>query len=125
VAVPSKWLISQEAKNPVYRQLKRAWHGLAPRPTKFIIMITAIRRQLLTNWHPMRWVALAIGLFLGYNWLAESSPVLGFMSLFFLFQAITNTGCLAGQCASSTPVTPATDELNTDKIQFEEIKNRP
>jgi len=82
-------------------------------------MITAIRRQLLTNWHPMRWVALAIGLFLGYNWLAESSPVLGFMSLFFLFQAITNTGCLAGQCA------PATRELNTDDIQFEEIKNRP
>lgn len=70
----------------------------------------------------MRWVALAVGLFLGYNWLAEGSPLLGFMSLFFLFQAITNTGCLAGQCA---PTTAGTGEQSTDDIQFEEIKNRP
>lgn len=70
----------------------------------------------------MRWVALAIGLILGYNWLAESSPLLGFMSLFFLFQAITNTGCLAGQCA---PSVSGTGEQNIDDIQFEEIKNRP
>lgn len=101
-------------------------------------MLTAIRRQLLTNWHPMRWVALAIGLFLGYNWLAESSPVLGFMSLFFLFQAVTNTGCLAGQCAPATSATvnatanssttanaSATANQHSDDIQFEEIKNRP
>lgn len=105
-------------------------------------MFTAIRRQLLTNWHPMRWLALAIGLFLGYNWLAESSPVLGFMSLFFLFQAVTNTGCLAGQCAPATSATATvnattnttldattTDRVaanqKSDDIQFEEIKNRP
>jgi hypothetical protein len=104
-------------------------------------MLTAIRRQLLTNWHPMRWLALTIGLFLGYNWLAESSPVLGFMSLFFLFQAVTNTGCLAGQCAPATSTTvnantdtsldaTATATANaaanqkSDDIQFEEIKNR-
>jgi hypothetical protein len=86
----------------------------------------------------MRWVALAIGLFLGYNWLAESSPLLGFMSIFFLFQAITNTGCLAGQCAPATSATvnattnsSATANASTtanqlsDDIQFEEIKNRP
>lgn len=84
-------------------------------------MFEQIIQQLFTNWHPMRWVALAFGLFLGYNWLFNSATVSGILSLFFLFQAVTNTGCLAGRC--HVPSAPA-DELNTTEVQYEEIQNQ-
>jgi hypothetical protein len=85
-------------------------------------MIAAIKQQLFTNWHTMRWVALAFGLVLGTNWLINSAPISGFLALFFLFQAVTNTGCLAGQCA---PAVPATEnkQSNIEDVEYEEIKN--
>ncbi|MCC5942324.1 MAG: hypothetical protein JJU37_12365 [Balneolaceae bacterium] len=81
-------------------------------------MLAAVKQQLLTNWHPMRWVALGISLILGFNWLVNSAPVSGFIALFFLFQAVTNTGCLAGQCA------PARHQMSdeNEEITYEEIK---
>jgi hypothetical protein len=30
-------------------------------------IISTFYQNLSTGWHPMRWVALALGLFLGYN----------------------------------------------------------
>lgn len=62
-------------------------------------IISSFYQNLSTGWHPMRWVALALGLFLGYNWLVHSAALSGFLSVFFLWQAVTNTGCLAGSCA--------------------------
>ncbi len=81
-------------------------------------MFAATKQQLLTNWHTMRWVALGISLVLGFNWLVNSAPISGFLSLFFLFQAITNSGCLAGQC------TPAAYNKidDAEEITYEEIK---
>ena len=81
-------------------------------------MLAAVKQQLFTNWHPMRWVALGISLILGFNWLANSAPVSGLLSLFFLFQAVTNTGCFAGQCAPSQH--PMSEEA--EEITYEEIK---
>lgn len=66
----------------------------------------------------MRWVALAFGLFLGWNWLINSAPVSGFLSAFFLFQAITNTGCLCGSCA----VPAVNDSRKDEETHFTEIK---
>ncbi len=51
-----------------------------------------------SGWHPMRWVALILGLLLAINWLVNSAPVSGIISVFLLYQAVTNTGCIAGQC---------------------------
>lgn len=83
-------------------------------------MFAAVKNQLFTNWHPMRWVALGFGLILGLNWIMNSGPISGFLSLFFTFQAITNTGCLAGQC------TPAQRENSnfdpSEPIDYKEIK---
>ena len=75
----------------------------------YIYMITAIKNQLLTNWHPMRWVALGIGLFLAINGFTAGEPALGLLSLFFLFQAVTNTGCMVGHCAGGSCQTDATE----------------
>jgi hypothetical protein len=81
-------------------------------------MFSKLSDQLFANWHPMRWVALAFGLVLGYNWLMYNASLSGVLSIFFLFQAVTNTGCLAGQCA---PRTTASDESLED-VEYEEVK---
>jgi hypothetical protein len=81
-------------------------------------MLSALSNQLFTNWHPMRWIALVIGILLGYNWLVNSVSFSGALSVFFLFQAITNTGCLAGQCAPETAVV----ENQIEDVDYEEIK---
>jgi len=82
----------------------------------------ALKLQLFTNWHPMRWVALGLGFVLGMNWLVNSAPVSGILALFFLFQAVTNTGCLAGQCTI-----PANDQSKNhndfEDVQFQEVKD--
>lgn len=81
-------------------------------------LMNTIKNTLFANWHPMRWIALAFGLFLGWNWLANSAALSGFLSAFFLFQAVTNTGCLCGSCAI-----PAADETASDEhTEFTEIK---
>jgi len=82
-------------------------------------MLTKVKNQLFTNWHPMRWVALIFGTILFFNWLGNSAPVSGFLALFFLYQAITNTGCLAGQCAA-----PVYNEeaVNQSVTEFEEVR---
>ncbi len=85
-------------------------------------MLKGIKEQLFTNWHPMRWVALIFGVGLFYNWLVNTAPVSGFLALFFLYQAITNTGCFAGQCA--TPAYQGVDDTEAaQSVEFEEIKN--
>ncbi len=83
-------------------------------------MLTAVKNQLTTNWHPMRLVALGLGIILGINWLTNSAPISGFLSLFFLFQAITNTGCLAGQCMPNQK--KGVDDDRSEFIEYEEIK---
>lgn len=72
-------------------------------------MITSIKKQILTNWHPMRWVALGIGLILAINGFTAGEPALGLLSLFFLFQGVTNTGCMVGHCAGGSCQTDAAE----------------
>lgn len=82
-----------------------------------------MKERLLTNWHPMRWVALVFGLGLGLNWMLNAAPISGFLSIFFLFQAITNTGCLAGQCAPEfQPHNGSVKDIKD--IEFEEITTK-
>ncbi|MEX0685392.1 MAG: hypothetical protein WD267_01505 [Balneolales bacterium] len=83
-------------------------------------MLRNFKQILFSNWHPMRWLALFVGLFFAMAWLLYNEPFAGLVSLFFLFQAVTNTGCLAGQCAVPTsPIDEAKDDH--DDIQYKEI----
>jgi hypothetical protein len=83
-------------------------------------MTNSLFQHLFTGWHPMRWIALGFALFLGYNWIVNSAPVSGILSLFFLYQAVTNTGCLAGRCA--VPVQDSHHD-NIEDVEYEEIKH--
>lgn len=83
-------------------------------------MITILKNRLLMDWHTTRWVALGLGTILGLNWLFNSAPISGFLALFFLYQAVTNTGCLAGQCV---PVSMDEERQSGSKeIDYKEIK---
>ena len=84
-------------------------------------MLTGFKEQLFSKWHPMRWFALTLAAILGYNWFVYSAPVSGFLSLFFLFQTVTNTGCLAGRCGVPTG---NYNEEDIDNIEYEEINTK-
>lgn len=80
-----------------------------------------LKEQLFSNWHPMRWVFLVVALMLGYNYLVHGAAVSGVLSLFLLFQSVTNSGCLLGQCTPDLNPKEADNEV--DDVTFEEIKN--
>jgi hypothetical protein len=84
-------------------------------------MNKTMKQTLLNNWHPMRWVALSVGLlFAGMGfWHTDMISVL--LGGFFLFQAVTNTGCLCGNCAVPAQATTESGR-NIDDVEFTEIK---
>lgn len=78
-----------------------------------------LKKLLFTNWSLVRWVRLAIGLALLYQAIAVTDSLLAVFSVFFLVQALANTGC----CFASSCSAPAreTRKANED-VQYEEIK---
>jgi hypothetical protein len=58
-----------------------------------------MKKLLLTNWHSMRWIRLAIGLFLIQQAIQYQLVLFGFMAAFFLFQSVFNTGCSLNGCS--------------------------
>ena len=60
-----------------------------------------MKQLLLTNWHSMRWIRLAIGLFFIQQAIQYQQLLFGFIAVFFLFQSIFNTGCSLNGCSVS------------------------
>lgn len=64
-----------------------------------------LKQRLLTGWTFMRWLRLALGLFMSFQAVALQDTFSGVFAAFFLFQALTNFGCCGvGGCA--VPMTP-------------------
>ena len=61
-----------------------------------------MKELLFTNWHAMRWIRLVIGLFFIQQAIQFHEYLLGFMAVYFLFQAIFNTGCSLNGCEVPT-----------------------
>jgi hypothetical protein len=80
-----------------------------------------IKQTLFTGWHLMRWVRLAFGIFFVVQAIQMHDALMGAAGGFFLFTAITNTGCCgAGRCAA--PIQKENRE-EPKEITFEEIKS--
>ncbi|WKV12108.1 hypothetical protein [Marivirga harenae] len=62
-------------------------------------MIKAIIR---TPWGFMRWLRLAIGLYLVFVGITESEIFAGSVGVLFTFLALLNQGCGGGSCASGS-----------------------
>ena len=75
---------------------------------------------LTSNWHFMRWLRLVLGGYIAYQAILNHDPLAGMIAVFFLFQALTNTGC----CGSGTCAVPLSEQKNKDttEVEFEEIK---
>ena len=79
-----------------------------------------INQMLFTGWNFMRWLRLGFGSFIAIQAFQTHDPFAGFIAAFFLFQAVTNTGCCgAGGCA--VPVSK-TAENKAENVVFEEVK---
>lgn len=75
------------------------------------------------DWHLRRVLGLGAGLFLAYQALANNEALTGVLSLIFLFQAITNTGCF-GRSGCAVPYTDNSqnnDSLDLTNTEYKEI----
>jgi hypothetical protein len=81
-----------------------------------------IKQTLLTGWHFMRWLRLGLGLFIAIQAVKTHDTISGFIAAFFLFQAVTNTGC----CGANSCTMPTTKKDNDtiEDVEFIEIKNK-
>ncbi len=80
-----------------------------------------IKQMIFTNWHFMRWLRLVLGGFIAIQAIQNHDLVPGLIGVFFLYQAITNTGCCGTKSCAVTP-TKNTEEIKVRDIEFEEIK---
>ncbi len=79
-----------------------------------------IKEKLFSNWNFMRWLRLALGIVAGIQAIELHDTLLGLLSVFLLFQSLTNTGCCgSGYC--SVPRSK-TNSQNIQETEYEEIK---
>lgn len=78
-------------------------------------------QTLLSNWNFMRFIRLALGVYIGIQAFETQSIISGLLAAFLLFQAITNTGC-CGANACTIP-TKKNNTDTTEEVEFEEIKS--
>ena len=78
-----------------------------------------IKQILLINWNFMRLLRLGFGVLFMVQAIQNRDIIIGFIAAFFLFQAVTNTGCCGINGCVSLP--KKTNSKHTDVI-YEEIK---
>ena len=86
--------------------------------------MTRFKERLLNNWHLMRIMRLGIGTMLLVAGIQNKDWMIGLFSTFFLYQAITDTGC----CSTAGYNTPGGRRKFTppvsleDTVEYEEVK---
>lgn len=78
------------------------------------------KETLFSGWDFMRFLRLALGIYIAYQAVETTSIVSGIVAVFFLFQAITNTGC-CGTNSCSVPIKKDNFDKN-EEVEYEEIK---
>lgn len=86
------------------------------------LTMKTIKQTLFTGWHFMRWLRLAFGIFFIIQAIEMHDSLIGAIGGFFLFTAVTNTGCCGvGGCAT---LMPKDAKESAEEISFEEINNK-
>ena len=85
--------------------------------------MNTLKQRMLTNWDLMRIVRLGIGIMMLVMGIQAKDWALGLFSTFFLYQAITGTGC-CGSRACDAPVGTSTKNnwKESTPIEYEEVK---
>lgn len=78
------------------------------------------RETLLKGWSLMRLMRLALGILFAIQAISFHEAIAGVVSVFFLVQAISNTGC----CGAEACVAPRVGQNKNEgpDVTFEEIK---
>lgn len=79
-----------------------------------------IKETLLTDWNFMRILRLGLGIYISVQAVETQSIISMIFAVFFLFQAISNTGC-CGSNGCSVPIKKNNSD-KTEEIQYEEVK---
>jgi branched-subunit amino acid transport protein len=74
-----------------------------------------MKETILSGWNFMRWLRLIMGIYIIITSITGKNYVFAMIGGFFVFQAITNSGCAA--CAA-VPVSKV-DQKDTESIEFE------
>ena len=80
-----------------------------------------IKQILFTNWHFMRWLRLVLGGFIAVQAIQQHDLAPGLIGAFFLYQAITNTGCCGANGCAVAP-TKNKEHIKCKDTEFEEVK---
>jgi hypothetical protein len=78
------------------------------------------KQTLLTNWNFMRFLRLGIGIYIAVQAIETQSAFSGVVAVFFIYQAVTNTGC-CGSNGCAVPIKKSNPD-KTEEVDFEEIK---
>ena len=78
------------------------------------------KQTLLTNWNFMRFLRLGIGIYIAVQSIETQSIFSGIVAVFFIYQAVTNTGC-CGSNGCAVPIKKSNPD-KTEEVDFEEIK---
>lgn len=79
-----------------------------------------LKRMIFSEWHFMRWLRLAMGLFIAYQAFELQNAILGVLAGLFIFQALANAGCCS---TAGCPTVPGRKNTNdTSDVEFKEIK---
>lgn len=84
--------------------------------------MTGWKTRLLTNWHPMRILRLGLAIMMLVASIQSKDYMIGAFSLFFLYQAVANTGCCGASGCSTPPPRRQSNEPANEDIAYEEIK---
>lgn len=79
------------------------------------------KQTLFTGWHFTRFIGLGLGLFFGIQSLVYKEAFAGFLSAFFLFQVVTNTGCFGGR-GCTVPNENVANKQDITNITYTEVK---
>ncbi|WP_395049943.1 hypothetical protein [Flavobacterium sp.] len=78
------------------------------------------KETLLTDWNFMRFLRLGLGIYIAIQAVETQSLLSGIVALFFIFQAITNTGC-CGANVCAVPIKKSNSDT-IEVVEYEEIK---
>jgi hypothetical protein len=78
------------------------------------------KETLLKDWNFMRILRLVLGIYIAVQAVESLSLLSGVIATFFLFQAITNTGCCGSNGCAVPTKNSKTDTV--EEVEYEEIK---
>jgi hypothetical protein len=86
------------------------------------LTVETIKQTLFTGWHLMRWLRLALGIFFIIQAIDMHDSLTGVVGGFFLFTAVTNTGC----CGARSCVLPKrkNTEERIEEVPFDEFSKK-